>query len=244
MQNFTAKWIPAWYALDQKIRKGSAGKFLFTKGERSFFNGLGDPLDTESLYVRILSIRHPVLGGIDEADTLGLSYWIWIGDDVIQVEAEEEPGRIERSTLNDIPAIKNFDLEIELEPALPSQVGELDMIAVMLNDDVPGLFKWWGHSLEDADDAGAVLDALLHYSKLLFNNEKGSAELADIFRFIHRMYEWGNPYISSLFDEHVLQPLLRQDRAGEYIAKFGGSEMQDRYLAFTRRTSVLNALWK
>lgn len=235
MNNFTAYWSPAWYALDQKIRAGAASKFLFTRTEpRQFFNGLGDPAATESLYVRIVSIAHPVLGNIEEIDTLGLSYRIWLdNNELVQVDAEERPGHIESTTLKDLPSINSFDLVIELEPALPSQTGELDMVAVMLNDDT-NFFKWWDVSLEEANDIEAVLGAFVHYiHSLLKDKAANGQELRNVFRFIGKMYAWGNPYIGTMFDENVLVPMLKLNDAGEWLQDAGDEAM--------RRSALLKA---
>lgn len=168
MQKFKAKWIPHYYALDQRIRKGAAEKFLFSHGdERVFYAGTDHPDTALGIYATVISIHHEILGEVDELDTHGLSYKIWLnGYDLIQVEAEETPGVIERTTLKHLPSLEeNYEFEVELEEAYVSQPRELNMLPVMLNDELPGLYRWWGYTIDEVERTDLIVGAMVHYIK-------------------------------------------------------------------------------
>jgi len=244
MEKFKAKWEPHYHALDPRIRKGAADKFLFTReDERWFYAGGGHPGDADAIYAQILSIHHKHLGDIDEIDTHGLSYKIWLNEfDLIQVDAEGNLGSIERSTLKELPVINDFIFEIQLETAYVSQPRELEMIPVMLDDDAGEFYKWWGNALEDVEQPAVVVGALVHYIKHLLRTN--DPQLNNVFRFIDRMYSWGNPYISTMFDNELMMDLINVNGAGEWIKKFEGGDMQKQFSLFSKRQQIHHDLWK
>jgi len=102
-----AIWIPYWYELDQPIEVGLDTEFEFFieppeslrhDGLAVFANG-PDRDSTRTLPRRILKISNAELGDILKVSTDGLVYSITLADgSVLEVEAEENPGKIENST--------------------------------------------------------------------------------------------------------------------------------------------------
>lgn len=108
-----ALWVPSWYELDQSLRSGDVGRFVFFQSQPSwlgntiaslppdwlgdfsyvFFNQLLNATPWESRTARILSIQHPILGPLHSVDTYGLDYTFELqsGRSIV-VNAEEEPG--------------------------------------------------------------------------------------------------------------------------------------------------------
>ena len=98
-------------------------EFIFVlneEGRLQFETGLdGDGL-TLSTIGRIERIQHKSLGDIEEINTIGLSYRITtIQGDMIQVEAEETPGRIEHSTLKSDIEFGDFEFEVTIGRVRP-----------------------------------------------------------------------------------------------------------------------------
>ncbi len=113
-----ARWVPRWHELDQSLRVGQVGNFLFfpqsrisdaeesravddagnpsTQGieDLIFFNALIDgntPIETRN--ARVIAIVHHELGTIESVDTNGLDYVFRFLDGAEWiVNAEEEPG--------------------------------------------------------------------------------------------------------------------------------------------------------
>jgi len=116
MKILTAIWQAAWYELDQSIKVGLKDEFWFIKGEDNklkFHRGL-DREKYVILKCEVLSIKHKVLGDILEINTNGLSYHIFLpAEKNIQIDAEEDPGKIE----NDYPEFDtdNYRFTVELK---------------------------------------------------------------------------------------------------------------------------------
>lgn len=81
-----------------------------------FHNPLLDPAQPVLHWVRIVRIRHPSLGEVRRVDTKGLVYALELIDGaVIQVEAEETPGRIEYMPPTCRAEVEGWDLEVEVD---------------------------------------------------------------------------------------------------------------------------------
>ena len=119
-----ALWRPAWYELDESLVVDAQGEYAFC-GELSaavpqtfdlvFHNPLlakGEPLWRR---VRIVRIRHAVLGDVERVETTGLTYTMTLADGgIVRIEAEETPGRIEYMPPPHPTKIDSWDLEVEL----------------------------------------------------------------------------------------------------------------------------------
>ncbi|UOQ74169.1 hypothetical protein [Hymenobacter cellulosilyticus] len=122
MNKTTAIWAPAWYELDQSLAVGATSVFAMVKSSSSmrFATGLDAAKDNELRQVeaKILSIYNEQLGKIIRIDTEGLCYKFFVGADTFfQIEAEENPGRIENNAmLGSYLTDTNFLVEIELSP--------------------------------------------------------------------------------------------------------------------------------
>lgn len=105
----SALWLPSWYELDQSIRVGIPGRFLFfrklpdwvaqipedlkTDFELVFFNQLLNDPAWEARTAEIVQIWHPQLGLIESVDTYGLDYRFQLASGApVMVNAEENPG--------------------------------------------------------------------------------------------------------------------------------------------------------
>jgi len=107
VNDMEAIWYPFWYECDQAIAVGQVAVFDFFKtppdyvaheGKRVFYHGsYGKDHQHlfEAIRLRILSVRHPQLGSIEAIDTKGLDYTFLMEDGrILEVNAEEEPGRV------------------------------------------------------------------------------------------------------------------------------------------------------
>jgi hypothetical protein len=132
-----ATWVPGWYGLDQPLAVGLTDEFAFwrilpedLRGAPEglvFYNTLWKPDDALMGNGTIMAISNPELGEIREVDTRpSLDYAIRLADGTtLQVDAEEEPGRLyEGSTwssrvVNDWGLAVEFDALSELHPPPP-----------------------------------------------------------------------------------------------------------------------------
>jgi hypothetical protein len=97
-----AIWFPFWYELDQSLEVGTEKEFAFFRVAPPhvpigslpvFFFGLGEKKDYYLARKRIIAIRHPLLGDIQEIQARGLCYKFILSDGrELNVEAEESPG--------------------------------------------------------------------------------------------------------------------------------------------------------
>ncbi len=120
MNCITAIWQPAWYELDQSIKCGTTDDWwLVKKGNDAvrFHTGMQGKEWLWILNGEIVSITHKTLGAIGEIDCHGLSYKITLtSGKYIQVDAEEQPGTIEKefsTFLEDFDEC-NFEFLVEI----------------------------------------------------------------------------------------------------------------------------------
>jgi hypothetical protein len=123
-----AIWFPYWYELDQSVAVGQEGDFDFFKvapdyieheGLPAFYHGLGERYKTlfDRRRVKILRIKHPILGSIQAIDTRGFDYTFTMSDGRLQkVEAEETPGLVYG---RDEP-IADWRIYVDIERAIES----------------------------------------------------------------------------------------------------------------------------
>lgn len=87
--------------------------------------GLWKPDETLVAECTVVAIRHPTLGAVTRADTIGLDYTFTLADGTeLVVNAEEEPGRIESPTAGVWAGRKldawTFDVELERHTEMAS----------------------------------------------------------------------------------------------------------------------------
>lgn len=69
-------------------------------------------------------------------------------------------------------------------------------------------------------------------------------ELMNVFKFMNNMYERGNPYISTMFDNEVMLELIGVKGAEDQTLKFKGGDMQKQFSMFFKRKTIHKELWK
>jgi hypothetical protein len=123
-----AAWVPGWYGLDQPLAVGLTGEFTFWRDppedprggpERLvFYNtllGSGEALIGSG---SVVAISHAELGEIREVDTWSepFEYAFHLADGTtLEVNAEEEPGRLYEGTGWSSRIVKDWRLSVELD---------------------------------------------------------------------------------------------------------------------------------
>lgn len=241
MEKFKAVWLPAWYALDQKIERGMAAKFIFTgtEDERKFFNAMGNDEGMEGIYSKITRIHNSALGEVEVVDTYGLSYKIWLpGNDLLVMDAEQQPGQILSTTRKELQP-GDVEFHVELERLLPSEIGALDMLPVMIDDDAPDFFKWAAQDYDDITDMGRYTGAMVHYLLPLMKNARANEmKIKPIMLLIDKVYNDEHPLLASIIDENVLHPLALKDEAQECINRFLSEPARERTLTHRERMKI------
>ncbi len=113
-------WTPYWYALDQSIVAGDNDIFFISSDITKFANGLLKDGDDpgEAYRVEIVAIEHPSLGPVKGILNMGFDYYVYRQNgDVIEVNAEEDPGAVVTSGYT----VTNwtFEVEVTLGEAIP-----------------------------------------------------------------------------------------------------------------------------
>ena len=252
MEEFTAVWTPAWYALDQKIARGLASKFIFgnDNGQKGFFSGTGNGEGFEAVYAKIDRIHNNTIGEIEEIDTYGLSYRIWLpGDEMIQVEAEERPGIIEGATPTHLQSLIDTELTdltftVELEKLYPSDINALEMLPVVINDEVSDYFKWADHDYDEIKELYVFVGGMVHYLLQLMKSGGNEMKIRQAMMFIDKIYTDNNPLITSLVDENILHPLALKNEADQFIEKLFSQPTRDRIYTHRKRIEIINKMWQ
>lgn len=241
MGKFTAVWKPAWYALDQKIEQGMAAKFLFcdSEGRKQFFNGMGSGEGMESVHAKVTRIRNSVLGEIEEIDTYGLSYKIWLPEnELVQVDAEQEPGKVENGSCQGF-YLDDASCEVELEKLLPSEVGALEMLPVMINDEAHDFFKWAARDYDEITDMAAYMGSMIHYLVPRMKHGNDEIKIRQILLLIDKVFTENNPLTASVIDENVLRPLAMEDAAQAYMQMFFSETTRARVTIHKKRAEIM-----
>ena len=246
MEKFTAVWRPAWYALDQKIARGLASKFILhnNKGQLEFFSGMGDGDGLESIYAKITRIHNSALGEVEEIDTYGLSYRIWLpGNEMVQLNAEEQPGKLEGTTLKHLHQFSDLTFNVELEKLYPSDIGALDMLPVMMNDEVPDFFRWAGQDYDEIKDISLYTGAMVHYLlPLMKDMSVNEMKIRHAMMFIDKIYTDNNPLLASIIDESVLHPLALKPEAQQHIDQFFTGPARERAHLHRTRVEIIDKM--
>ena len=116
-------WVPAWHELDQTIQVGTAGEYYFwgdvPEAPRAsqalvFYNAEWNAERMVAASGFIVGIRHPVLGALRKVDTIGLDYSFVLADGTeIEVNADEEPGKIYEREGKATPSVSDWALVVE-----------------------------------------------------------------------------------------------------------------------------------